>query len=61
MPLMIRSAVTTKAIEHVPTRDPQPSVAFYGTRGGCQVPIGVNTQLDGDTLTLGIDSVDGKS
>jgi len=31
-------------------------------QGGCQVPIGVNTQLDGDTLTLTgiVASVDGK-
>ncbi len=30
--------------------------------GGCQVPIGVNTQLEGDTLTLTgiVISVDGK-
>ena len=53
-----------KAIEHIPTRD-----RCYAERaflrdleGGCQVPIGVNTQLDGDTLTLSgiVASVDGK-
>ena len=43
-----------KALEHRPT-----AVRCYAERsflreleGGCQVPIGVNTTLDGDTLTL---------
>jgi len=51
-----------KAIEHVPTRD-RASRACTELEGGCQVPIGVNTQLDGDTLTLTgiVISVDGKS
>ncbi len=53
-----------KAIEHIPTAQ-----RCYAERsflrqleGGCQVPIGVNTQLDGDTLTLTgiVASVDGK-
>jgi len=42
-----------KAIEHVPTRDRAQRRAFLRElEGGCQVPIGVNTQLDADTLTL---------
>jgi hydroxymethylbilane synthase len=53
-----------KALEHIPTRD-----RCYAERaflrqleGGCQVPIGVNTTLEGDTLTLTgiVASVDGK-
>ena len=53
-----------KALEHTPTRD-----RCYAERaflrqleGGCQVPIGVNTTLEGDTLTLTgiVASVDGK-
>ena len=53
-----------KVIEHTPT-----SQRCYAERsflreleGGCQVPIGVNTQIDGDQLTLTgiVASVDGK-
>lgn len=53
-----------KVLEHEPTRD-----RCYAERaflreleGGCQVPIGVNTQIDGDTLTLTgiIASLDGQ-
>ena len=53
-----------KALEHIPTRD-----RCYAERaflrqleGGCQVPIGVDTTLEGDTLTLTgiVASVDGK-
>ncbi len=53
-----------KALEHIPTRD-----RCYAERaflrqleGGCQVPIGVNTTIEGDTLTLTgiVASVDGK-
>jgi hydroxymethylbilane synthase len=53
-----------KALEHIPTRD-----RCYAERaflrqleGGCQVPIGVNTTLNGDQLTLTgiVASVDGK-
>jgi hydroxymethylbilane synthase len=53
-----------KAIEHAPTAQ-----RCYAERsflrkleGGCQVPIGVNTHLDGETLTLTgiVASVDGK-
>jgi hydroxymethylbilane synthase len=53
-----------KALEHTPTAQ-----RCYAERaflryleGGCQVPIGVNTTLDGDTLTLTgiVASVDGK-
>lgn len=53
-----------KAIQHTPTTQ-----RCYAERsflrkleGGCQVPIGVNTQLDGDTLTLTgiVASVDGQ-
>ncbi|HEY9815973.1 MAG TPA: hypothetical protein V6D20_09295, partial [Candidatus Obscuribacterales bacterium] len=52
------------AIEHRPT-----ALRCYAERaflreleGGCQVPIGVNTALDGDTLTLTglVASLDGK-
>ena len=53
-----------KAIEHVPTRDRALAERAFlrELEGGCQVPIGVNTQLDGDTLTLTgvVASVDGK-
>lgn len=53
-----------KAIEHVPTRDRALAERAFlrELQGGCQVPIGVNTQLDGDTLTLTgiVVSVDGK-
>ncbi|WP_439566092.1 hydroxymethylbilane synthase [Gloeocapsopsis crepidinum] len=52
-----------KAIEHVPTRDRTLAERAFlrSLEGGCQVPIGVNTQLDGDTLTLTgiVASVDG--
>lgn len=53
-----------KALEHTPTAQ-----RCYAERsflreleGGCQVPIGVNTHLDGETLTLTgiVASVDGK-
>ena len=53
-----------KAIEHIPTRDRVLAERAFlrELQGGCQVPIGVNTQLDGDTLTLTgiVVSVDGK-
>ena len=53
-----------KSIEHVPTRDRALAERAFlrELEGGCQVPIGVNTQLDGDTLTLTgiVISVDGK-
>lgn len=53
-----------KAIEHIPTRDRVLAERAFlrELQGGCQVPIGVNTQLDGDTLTLTgiVISVDGK-
>lgn len=53
-----------KVIEHVPTRDRALAERAFlrELQGGCQVPIGVNTQLDGDTLTLTgiVVSVDGK-
>lgn len=54
-----------KALQHQPTAD-----RCYAERaflreleGGCQVPIGVNTVLDGDTLTLTgiVASLDGKN
>lgn len=54
-----------KVLEHQPTRD-----RCYAERsflreleGGCQVPIGVNTSVDGDTLTLTgmVASLDGKN
>ncbi|AFZ29582.1 hydroxymethylbilane synthase [Gloeocapsa sp. PCC 7428] len=52
-----------KAIEHVPTRDRTLAERAFlrSLEGGCQVPIGVNTQLEGDTLTLTgiVASVDG--
>lgn len=53
-----------KAIEHIPTRDRTfAERAFLRTlEGGCQVPIGVNTELEGDSLTLTgiVASVDGQ-
>jgi hydroxymethylbilane synthase len=53
-----------KAIEHPPTRDRALAERAFlrSLEGGCQVPIGVNTQLDGDALTLTgiVASVDGK-
>lgn len=52
------------AIEHVPTRDRVLAERAFlrELEGGCQVPIGVNTQLDEDTLKLTglVASVDGK-
>jgi hydroxymethylbilane synthase len=53
-----------KAIEHIPTRDRALAERAFlrELEGGCQVPIGVNTELEGDTLTLTgiVASVDGK-
>ncbi len=53
-----------KAIEHVPTRDSVLAERAFlrELEGGCQVPIGVNTQLNKDILTLTglVASVDGK-
>ncbi|MBR8838046.1 MAG: hydroxymethylbilane synthase [Stigonema ocellatum SAG 48.90 = DSM 106950] len=53
-----------KAIEHVPTRDRVLAERAFlrELEGGCQVPIGVSTHLDGNTLTLTgiVASVDGK-
>jgi hydroxymethylbilane synthase len=53
-----------KAIEHIPTRDRTLAERAFlrELEGGCQVPIGVNTQLDENTLTLTglVASVDGK-
>ncbi len=53
-----------KAIEHVPTRDRALAERAFlrELEGGCQVPIGVNTHLSGDSLTLTgiVASVDGK-
>jgi hydroxymethylbilane synthase len=53
-----------KAIEHIPTRDRALAERAFlrELEGGCQVPIGVNTELAGDTLTLTgiVASVDGK-
>lgn len=53
-----------KAIEHVPTRDRALAerALLRTLEGGCQVPIGVNTQLEADRLTLtgAVASVDGK-
>lgn len=53
-----------KSIEHVPTRDRALAERAFlrELEGGCQVPIGVNTILDGDTLTLTgiVASVDGQ-
>ncbi|MDY6782342.1 MAG: hydroxymethylbilane synthase [Cyanobacteriota bacterium] len=53
-----------KAIEHSPTK--QRALAerelLRRLEGGCQVPIGANTQIEGDTLTLTgmVASLDGK-
>jgi hydroxymethylbilane synthase len=53
-----------KAIEHTPSK--QRTLAerelLRRLEGGCQVPIGANTQIDGDTLTLTgmVASLDGK-
>jgi hydroxymethylbilane synthase len=43
-----------KAIEDVPTRDRTLAERTFlrELEGGCQVPIGVNTSIEGDTLTL---------
>lgn len=43
-----------KALEHQPSADRCTAERAFlrELEGGCQVPIGVNTQLDGDTLTL---------
>lgn len=43
-----------KALEHLPTahRCYAERAFLRELEGGCQVPIGVNTMLDGDTLTL---------
>jgi hydroxymethylbilane synthase len=53
-----------KAIEHVPTRDRVLAERAFlrELEGGCQVPIGVHTQLDAETLTLTglVASVDGQ-
>jgi hydroxymethylbilane synthase len=53
-----------KAIEHVPTRDRALAERAFlrELEGGCQVPIGVHTQLNNGTLTLTglVASVDGK-
>jgi hydroxymethylbilane synthase len=53
-----------KAIEHPPTRDRcLAERAFLRVlEGGCQVPIGVNTEISGDNLTLTgiVASVDGQ-
>ncbi|ODG98893.1 hydroxymethylbilane synthase [Nostoc sp. KVJ20] len=53
-----------KAIEHIPTRDRVLAERAFlrELEGGCQVPIGVDTQLDENTLTLTglVASVDGK-
>ncbi len=54
-----------KAIEHAPTaqRCYAERAFLRQLEGGCQVPIGVNTTLDGDQLTLTgiVASVDGKN
>ncbi|QSJ15614.1 hydroxymethylbilane synthase [Nostoc sp. UHCC 0702] len=53
-----------KAIEHPPTRDRCLAERAFlrDLEGGCQVPIGVNTEIDGDNLTLTgiVASVDGQ-
>lgn len=43
-----------KALEHEPTRDRALAERSFlrELEGGCQVPIGVNTNVEGDTLTL---------
>lgn len=54
-----------KALEHSPTaqRCYAERAFLRQLEGGCQVPIGVNTTLEGDTLTLTgiVASVDGKN
>ncbi|AFY34673.1 hydroxymethylbilane synthase [Calothrix sp. PCC 7507] len=53
-----------KAIEHPPTRDRCLAERAFlrDLEGGCQVPIGVNTEINGDDLTLTgiVASVDGQ-
>jgi len=53
-----------KVIEHIPTAERCYAERSFLRRleGGCQVPIGVNTKLDGETLTLTgiVASVDGQ-
>jgi hydroxymethylbilane synthase len=53
-----------KVLEHQPTaqRCYAERAFLRNLEGGCQVPIGVNTQIDGDTLTLTgmVASLDGK-
>lgn len=53
-----------KALEHAPTaqRCYAERAFLRELEGGCQVPIGVNTQIDGDTLTLTgiVASIDGQ-
>ncbi|MDF2388410.1 hydroxymethylbilane synthase [Nostoc ellipsosporum NOK] len=53
-----------KAIEHPPTRDRCLAERAFlrDLEGGCQVPIGVNTEIEGDNLTLTgiVASVDGQ-
>lgn len=53
-----------KAIEHPPTRDRALAERAFlrELEGGCQVPIGVNTVLEGDNLTLTgiVASIDGQ-
>lgn len=53
-----------KTIEHAPTRACVSAERAFlrELEGGCQVPIGVNTHLNGDTLTLTgfVASIDGK-
>ncbi|MEB3181064.1 MAG: hydroxymethylbilane synthase [Nostocaceae cyanobacterium] len=52
-----------KSIEHAPTRDRCLAERAFlrDLEGGCQVPIGVNTEFDGDNLILSgiVASVDG--
>ncbi|MBD2196443.1 MULTISPECIES: hydroxymethylbilane synthase [Calothrix] len=54
-----------KAIEHPETRDRCLAERAFlrDLEGGCQVPIGVNTEINGDTLTLTgiVASVDGQN
>jgi len=54
-----------KGIEHPQTRDRCLAERAFlrELEGGCQVPIGVNTELDGESLTLSgiVASVDGKN
>jgi len=53
-----------KAIEHAPTRDRTLAERAFlrELEGGCQVPIGVNSVIDGENLTLTgiVASVDGQ-